>query len=198
MKIKTLIMTAAVALITSTAARAADPVVVADKNVSDESWWSSHVYYETETETKHLFRANEFSMDLFAAYKANEGHFDDLFDTNIRHGTWGGGVGFNYFFTRYLGISAETAFYPDSRSFANDVIGSLQLRLPIEVAHLAPYILGGGGYYFNPQDQWAYHAGVGLEFKMNPKLGIFADARYSWMQKTSNEILFRSGLRIAF
>src|SRR5438034_2444547 len=35
-----------------------------------------------------LYTPNELSLDLFGSYIAAERHFTDLFDTNIRHGTW--------------------------------------------------------------------------------------------------------------
>lgn len=201
MKIKILVVTTAVALFTSMATQAADKVVVEDNYTANagatgESWWESHMYYEREN--KPLFHANELTLDFFGAYRANEGNIDDLFKTNIRHGKWGGGVGLNYFPIPYLGIGVDSAFIANTRNFANHVVGSLQLRLPIEPAHLAPYVFGGGGYYFNPESQWGAHVGVGLDFRFNPHLGIFADSRFIWMNKTSNEILFRSGLRVGF
>src|SRR5882757_10133759 len=67
------------------------------------AWWGNHwVYTSTDRYT-----ANELSLDFFGSYLAGERRAEDLFKTNIRHGAWGGGVGVNYFFCRYLGVAAD-------------------------------------------------------------------------------------------
>src|SRR4051812_12149939 len=50
------------------------------------------------------FGDHELQVDIFGAYQVGEGptHAGPIGD----HG-WGGGVGVNYFFSRYIGIGAE-------------------------------------------------------------------------------------------
>ena len=78
--------------------------------------------------------------------------------------------------------------------------GSAVLRFPIDAAHLAPYIFGGGGHIFDGPDSWFAHAGAGLEVRLNPHMGIFMDGRYVFAEKNnvSDEALFRAGIRMAF
>lgn len=57
-----------------------------------------------------LFRDNEVSLDLFGTYLNQERHLSKIFDTDIRHGHFGGGVGLNYFSIKYVGDGADTGF----------------------------------------------------------------------------------------
>src|SRR2546427_13204529 len=70
----------------------------------DAGAWGSTVFTYGGTP---LYTANELSLDLFCSYVAAERHFYDLFYTNIRHGTLGGGVGLNYFITREVGLGGR-------------------------------------------------------------------------------------------
>jgi hypothetical protein len=159
------------------------------------AWWGNHWVMMNGDR----YNANELTMDFFASYIAGQRGIEHIFDTNIRHGVWGGGVGVNYFFTREIGIGGDIII-PDDHfgNFINNVDGSLIARMPIGNSGLAPYVYGGGGRQTEPVWQWTGHAGVGLEYRFNPGTGIFADARYIWVDKTPDEILLRAGLRFAF
>src|SRR5437660_6278797 len=85
MKIRNIVAVGAVLLVTATGARAAH--VWEDPNV----WWASHFTYDTAGTPRYT--AAELSFDAFGSYVADERRFTKLFETNIRHGTWGGGVG---------------------------------------------------------------------------------------------------------
>ena len=158
------------------------------------TWWGNHWAYNTADR----YTANELSLDMFGSYLAGERRAEDLFKTNIRHGTWGGGVGANYFFTREIGIGGDINIPDDGGNFINNVNGSLIARFPIVNSGLAPYLFGGGGRQTEPVWQWTGHAGVGLEYRFNPVTGIFADGRYMWVDKTADEIQFRAGVRFVF
>ncbi|HWF17657.1 MAG TPA: outer membrane beta-barrel protein [Verrucomicrobiae bacterium] len=186
MKIKQLMATAAAAILMVTGAKADD-------------WVNTRLCYDTGHDA--LFNANEASLDLFGTYQAFERHFLAWPNTSIHHGNYGGGVGGNYFFTRELGIGAEAAFLAGTGAphFTDHVGGNLFLRLPIDVAHIAPYVFGGGGRAFNPTWNWYWDFGVGLEFRFNPKMGIFADARYIWKDEGArDQAALRAGLRLVF
>ena len=166
MKIKTIVTAVATVVLTVTAARAQD-------------WVSEHFYYDSEH--KPTFNANEWSIDAFGTFLGHERHFSAFPNTSIRNGTWGGGVGGTYYGPRFLGIGVDTSMQDKSGPhFVDHVGGNLFLRLPIEPIKLAPYVFGGGGRAFNPTWNWYWNAGVGLEFRFNPKLGLFSDARYIW------------------
>src|SRR5215469_4158140 len=154
-------------------------------------WWANHWTYTYGTSP---YTDNELSLDLNGSYIANQRAIEHLFHTNIRHGFWGGGVGLNYFLNRYLGIGGDIQMFDSNgqlSNFVNNMNGSLIARFPIECSGFAPYIFGGGGRQTNPEWKWSGHLGVGAEFRFNPGVGIFTDARYMWVKTTPDEILFR-------
>ncbi len=192
MKLRNALIIAAVITLANGTASAAEHIW------EDPGGWSRSVFYY-DTEAGPRFNANELSLDLFGSYLNPERKFNDLFETNIRHGTWGGGVGLNYFFTRELGIEADVNMSAHEGRIVDQVLGNLVLRIPIESARIAPYIFGGGGRSVSPDWDWLADAGVGLDFRLSRVTGIFADARYIWHdEKTYDRLLIRTGLRLVF
>jgi len=190
MKMKNLIAFGTVLMISAGLARAAH--VWEDPQV----WWAGHFTYDTTAAEK--FTAAELSMDAFGSYTAAERRFNKLFETNIRHGDWGGGVGLNYFFTRQIGIGADINIPDNGGNFIDQAVGSLIVRLPFESTGLSPYIFGGGGRGTDPSWEWLGHAGIGLEYRFNPATGIFLDGRYVWADKSFDRLLLRAGVRLVF
>jgi hypothetical protein len=183
-------------------------------------WWRGHWEYEKDTQ---LYHPMELSLDLFGTYVNPEGKFNDLFDSDIDHGSWGGGAGLNFFFTKMFGIGtdfsvsenqggfrtigdrdngAPTFFYGrQGDSWGVDYwVGNLIVRFPIGNTGLAPYIYGGGGRGMYPTWDWVYGGGVGLEMRFTPGIGIFSDARFLWGHDSTylDTLTIRAGLRIAF
>ena len=140
------------------------------------------------------FADREFQVDIFGTYKlAEKGEpFSDGF---------GGGVGVNYFFHRYIGIGAEGSW---DRTGKNDTAihhanGMLIFRYPIDSCCLAPYVFGGGGATFDGEAKGQGFVGGGLEYRVVPhKVGLFADGRYAWTEDANNYGLFRTGIRVVF
>jgi hypothetical protein len=160
-------------------------------------WWNNHFVYTTTS----LYTPNELSVDMFGSYIAPQRGLEHLFDTSIRghRGVWGGGVGFNYFFTRQLGVGADINIPANGHNFIDSGSGNLILRIPIDPTGLAPYIFGGGGRQSDPRWAWFGQAGVGLEYRFNPVTGIFIDGRYVWAQQpTPESLMLRSGVRFVF
>lgn len=161
------------------------------------TWWTERTHYDRDSVK---YNANELNLDLFGTYSHPIAHFDDMFDHSWRHGQWGGGVGMSYFFTKYLGIGVDT-FFQEHGHFFNNVSGDVFARWPIENSGFAPYVYGGAGWRDGSSvgahlDELTAHGGVGIEYRFNPHLGVFLDARYTWTDKTSDESLVRSGFRI--
>lgn len=189
-KQKTLVAVAGMAFFTFIAS--AQEHVWTDPN----GWWNAHFTANPEAQK---YNANELSLDTFALYIAPEHHALDLFQSNLRHGgAWGGGLGLNYFFTRYLGFGADVEMPDDGGSLVDQFGGNLIGRIPIANTGLAPYLFGGGGRGVDPAWQWFAQAGLGLEYRFNPITGIFVDGRFEWPQHTDNAALFRAGFRFAF
>ncbi len=162
------------------------------------AWWSGHFSYDSANAPRYT--AAELSFDAFGSYIAAERRFNKIFETNIRRGTWGGGVGVNYFFTREIGIGGDINIGDNGGNFVDQAVGSLILRLPIEPSGFSPYIFGGGGRGTDPVWEWLVHGGIGIEYRFNPVTGLFFDTRYTWhiRDDSIDRIQFRAGLRLIF
>ena len=145
-----------------------------------------------------LYNAHEFSLDAFG--------MGSIGQRTIRHlsgravvddGRVGAGAGANYFFTRHLGFGWEAYSQNIHGVFVDNGSMNLLGRLPIGETGFAPYAMGGGGYQFDVK-QGIAQAGGGVEFRFTEHVGIFADARYVWAEKTDNFGVGRFGLRVAF
>jgi len=160
-----------------------------------EMWWSGLWTYERDDTPK--FSADELSVEFFGTYTAPEYGIDELFQTDItKDGVWGGGAGLTYFLTREIGLGADFGASEGGGAFINQVLGNIVLRLPWERASLAPYVMGGGGYSFDPVGEWVTHAGLGIEWRPNSATGIFIDGRYIWGDEGGDRLLLRAGLRL--
>lgn len=193
MKTKSIFMLAAVFSIAIASAQ--------DSQTMDNNrrWRESHPNADRDY---RLFTANEFNLDLFGTYTAAEGKFTDLFDTDIRHGIWGGGAGVNYFFLRNVGIGTDASIskYGSGDWKFDHWLGDIYLRLPIGESGISPYLIGSGGRTINPSWEWVYGFGPGLEIRFTHNIGIFTDARFLWNHESTslNTLNFRAGLRLAF
>lgn len=178
-----------------------------------------------------LFRDNELQFDLFGLGYFNRGGNDfNYYGFQNTPGisgrpAWGGGLGINYFFSRYIGIGLEQDIYgrqPGENNLSDAgytrwaTIGNLFIRYPICSWNLAPYIMiGGGANYGNTPrvvggglDIQSYtagqgfgHVGGGVEYRFTENIGIFSDARYIYSGVAglaNNNLMWRYGLRFAF
>ena len=159
------------------------------------AWMGGHFVYES---TGPRYTAYELSMDLFGSYIAAEDNLSDLFETDITHGIWGGGVGLNYFFTRNIGIGADANASDNGGKFIDTVSASLLVRFPIGESGWAPYLMGGGARGIDPEYEWLAHGGIGFEYRWNPQTGIFIDGRYAWAEETTDRLVLRAGFRLIF
>ena len=138
----------------------------------------------------------------------------------------GGGVGATYFFLRYVGVGLEGNWWNGTRpgitqatednlfakgkdipqdfkkEVGSQVTANLTLRYPIEFTSfgLAPYIFGGGGALFSDQSCGFSDAGAGVEFRVTPHMGIFADWRWNFMtgDNRNDVTTTRAGFRFVF
>jgi hypothetical protein len=191
MKMKLVIPCAAALLLAAaTAARAGDD--------SSSNWWTEHFGNHGDDSAK--YRKVELSLDFFGSYINREQKFQNVFSHDIDGGSWGGGVGLNFFFLKYLGIGGDINLSDHSGQIVDEVSGNLIFRLPIGNTGLSPYVFGGGGRFYNPVHEWMYGGGGGLEFRFSKTIGIFSDARFLWSEATTqrDRLLVRAGLRIAF
>ena len=163
------------------------------------------------------FRSNELNVGVFGSY------LDTYGDNNLGIGNraWGGGLEASYFYLKYLGLSVGVNVFNETPgdNFGGTITGNLTLRLPLDDYfahfHLAPYLFGGAGQFYSDRvgiptstpgvRRYGSRTGVladvggGVEYRLNPNLGIFADARYNFTKDSRNEfITTRLGVRYAF
>jgi len=139
------------------------------------------------------FKDQEFQIDLF-------GDWTEARDSRKNDSGGGGGVAFNYFFMRYLGIGEDNNFTSTSHGLYT-FSGSLIARYPIETGHLclAPYILAGGGFQTDGVNAGTYHVGGGLEWRATPHIGIFTEGRYTWAgDRIEDTVRVTAGVRFVF
>lgn len=111
----------------------------------------------------------------------------------------GGGLGFNYFFNRNVGIDLNYGLYATS-SEHHQFDGNLVFRAPIDSLCIAPYLLVGGGMSTNSVTRGNYQAGAGLDVRIPSAscLGLFAEGAYHWSTVAPDYTTVRLGLRIPF
>ncbi len=146
-----------------------------------------------------LFHAQELTLDLYSSYTASEPNgIAGIFDTNARHGKFGAGIASTWWATRNFGVSLDTAIPAlDNVSgvLFDQVSLSFSARLPI--GHVSPYAFGGIGRDFE-SGLWNSHVGAGIEVRLNPRSGLFLDARYLFASHETDWLTIRSGVRFSF
>jgi hypothetical protein len=137
------------------------------------------------------FPSHQLSLQAFGTYATRDRE-------GFRADQGGGGLGLTYFFTRYVGIGADS--YIEEWKWPYRLNGSLILRLPLpeQFSKLAVYGFGGGGREFKDIPQYTWHGGGGLEYKFSRSFGIFADAREVFPDTTANYTLVRGGVTFGF
>src|SRR4051812_5972303 len=71
-----------------------------------------------------VFMPHEFTFDAYGSYTTRpRNSVGQLFSHNIRHGNFGGGAGLNYFFTKHIGIGADTIIGDNGGKFLDSVSG---------------------------------------------------------------------------
>jgi hypothetical protein len=180
----------AIAVLTATSVPAADIINHDDKLQTSENIMDS---------SDDLYRANEVSVDVFGTGSLGKYTIEHLSNDHVRHDLrLGVGAGVNYFFTRNLGIGGDAYSENTSGAFIDDASGNLILRLPLGQSGLAPYVYGGGGGQFDRTHLTFAQAGAGLEYRFNPHIGAFLDARFVLPNETKYFGVGRAGLRFAF
>jgi hypothetical protein len=136
---------------------------------------------EYKTPEEPCFKDQELQLDVFGSWVDinDRGHHDG--DHNGRKDGFGGGIGVNYFFTRYLGVGIDGNI-ADVHNGLWTISGDLIARYPIEAGHfcIAPYILAGGGFQTDGINAGTWHVGGGLEWRATHHIGIFGEGRYTW------------------
>ena len=145
------------------------------------------------------YKANELNFEFFGTGTVGERTLKHLSTRRVeRDGRLGLGAGVSYFFCRYVGVEGYAYSESTADNFVDHVGANLVARLPIGDSGVAPYIFGGAGRQFDPNVQWTYDAGAGIEWRFAPHVGIFVDARFVWAEETRDYGLGRVGVKFGF
>ncbi|MEW6306036.1 MAG: hypothetical protein AB1705_21375 [Verrucomicrobiota bacterium] len=144
-----------------------------------------------------LYRAGEYSVDFFGSGTIGQTTIDNLTGSRIRRDVrLGAGMAFNYYVSRFVGLSAEGYSENLQHSLVDDASLNLIVRIPI--GGLAPYGIAGAGRQFDPTEFWHGQLGAGLEYRVKPTVGIFFDGRYVMGDGGRDYGMGRAGLRVMF
>ena len=148
---------------------------------------------------EELFRAHETSIDIFGTASLNEEKFNHATSNSVqKDGRLGAGAGINHFFTRNFGIGGDAYSENANHVFIDNASANLIFRAPIDSIRLAPYAYAGGGYQFENSDRAFAQAGGGLEFRFTKCFGVFADARFVFINDAKDYGVGRLGVRFLF
>lgn len=139
------------------------------------------------------FKAGEIQLDVFGAWASSTAN-NDILENN----GWGGGIGVNYFITKYFGIGVEGDYLAvDSGLWG--VSGNLIARLPFEgTLCWAPYIFVGGGGLFDGSKAGLFDVGLGIDVRITPRIGLILNGSYNTSFQQEDFVMTRAGLRFSF
>ncbi len=118
------------------------------------------------------------------------------YDPKDASGQWYGGAQVRLYPSRYFAFEGSADYrrndFGDTRVHTYPVQVSA-LIYPLGTTRLAPFILGGGGWYYttvkgpggfdDTQNRFGLHAGGGLQFFLNHHWSIDGTYRYIWLEK---------------
>ena len=147
------------------------------------------------------YKQGEVTADVFGTYSQTKAKLNDAVDREFKNGTYGAGVGFNYFFHRNFALGVD-AVIPSAahatHSFFDQVNLDLTARLPLGDSAFAPYATGGLGRNMET-GEYTSHAAVGLEYRIAKAVGVFAEGRYTWGNRDNTDFAqVRAGVRFNF
>ncbi len=121
------------------------------------------------------------------------------FDPKEGSGEWYGGAQLRFYPSHYFAIEGSADYrrndFGQTRTHTYPVQVSA-LIYPLGTTRLAPFILGGGGWYYttvkgpggfdDTQNRFGLHAGGGLQFFLNRHWSIDGTYRYIWLEKVQS------------
>ena len=122
------------------------------------------------------------------------------YDPKEGDANWYGGAQVRLHPWHYFAIEGSADYR--ANDFANTRVHSYPVQVsaliyPLGTTRLAPFILGGGGWYYttvsgpggfdNTQNRFGLHAGGGLQFFFNRHFSIDSTYRYIWLEKIESK-----------
>lgn len=141
------------------------------------------------------FHDQEIQLDVFGTFVASSGaaEYQDGF---------GGGLGINYYFHRNIGFGVDgQVTSADDGQPLWQFTGNVLLRYPVDTGTFcfAPYAKLGAGYQMDGNGDFIYGGMLGIEFRLNERIGVFGEGGYYWSDEDSNDsAIARVGVRFVF
>lgn len=123
------------------------------------------------SDSNTLFNARELSVSLGSTYAVDRSTaFKQAYSFNLEAGA-------QYFITRNVGLSVNVPFYQSKGVSLSEVQAGVVARLPL-FRHVAPYIGASAVYNWHAENEWAYIAKAGVEYRFNAGWGLFAEGQF--------------------
>ena len=146
-----------------------------------------------------LYRAQEFSLDLFGSGSLGEQTIDHISGDRVQHnGRLGAGAGLNYFFCRYVGIGGDAYTENTEHNFVDQRVGKFDRTASSETVGLRLIFSAAGAIDPMKSPKNSPKPAAALRFRVAKHLGFFVDARYVFADKTEGYGLGRGGVRLNF
>jgi opacity protein-like surface antigen len=122
------------------------------------------------------------------------------YDPKDASGEWYGGAQVRLHAFRFLAFEGSADYRRND--FGNTRVHSYPVQVsaliyPFGTMRLAPFILGGGGWYYSTvkgpgnfddtQNRFGFHAGGGLQFFLNKHWSIDSTYRYIWLERIESK-----------
>jgi opacity protein-like surface antigen len=122
------------------------------------------------------------------------------YDPNEGDANWYGGAQVRLHLFRFFAIEGSADYRQNT--FQGTTVHSYPVQVsgliyPFGTTRLAPFILGGGGWYYttvsgpgnfdNTQNRFGAHVGGGLQFFFNRHFSIDSTYRYIWLEKIESK-----------
>jgi len=124
---------------------------------------------------EELFRAHEWQIDTAVQGAAGT-------TRGSTSGSIGGGLGINYFFTKYIGLGLDNSVsgygWPRSMKTVDHLMADLLFRYPVEAWRVAPYSMVGGGGSWSVASQGYFNIGLGFDYRLTRNIALFSDCRW--------------------
>jgi opacity protein-like surface antigen len=157
------------------------------------------------SDTNGLFQANEFSLSLGSGYSLNTSKVKATKDVFQAPYSLNFNAGAEYFLTRHFGAEVNVPFFQSRGIAVQEFQAGLLFRLPLAKTtpifkNISPYVGVGGIYNWQQPVNWAYVGKAGIEFRLNPYWGIFAEGQYRNVDFTwdKGNTSINGGLRLVF
>lgn len=137
------------------------------------------------------FGETELQFDIYGAHVDGGGVLGEGF---------GGGIAATYFFHRNFGVTLDGNITNSNVDDIWQASAGLVARYPFEIGGvcLSPYVKVTGGVQSENGTNPFLGLGGGLEWRITPRVGLFGEATYGFVEDQDDMLNLRAGVRFVF